>query len=79
MLPVMAASGHFKYAQQSLPLHLEEMKTLPVDVPAVHDALMAGAFVGGQLAGITQYLLICYWNRHIIRCQGKEWFEWNYN
>ena len=29
MLPYLTAAGHFKYGQQSLPLYLAEMKSLP--------------------------------------------------
>ena len=52
MLPVMAAAGHYKYAQQSLPLHLQEMKTLAVDAPAVQATIIAGAFVRRRAAGL---------------------------
>ncbi len=51
MLPYMAAAGHHKYAQQSLPLFIQEMKELPATAPDVHAALMDGAFVGRRRDG----------------------------
>ena len=49
MLPYLAAAGHYKYAQQSLPLYLHEMKHLPKEV---HRILSDGCFVGRRLSGI---------------------------
>ena len=51
MLPHLAAAGHYTYGQQSLPLYLAEMKNLPETAPEVHEALMAGAFVGRRSDG----------------------------
>ena len=51
MLPYLTAAGHYKYGQQSLPLYLAEMKELPGKAPEVHEALMAGAFVGRRADG----------------------------
>ncbi len=51
MLPYLTAAGHYKYGQQSLPLYLAEMKKLPETAPEVHEALMAGAFVGRRADG----------------------------
>jgi len=42
MLPFLAAAGHYKYGQQSLPLYLSEMKRLPQTVPEVHEAMLIG-------------------------------------
>ena len=51
MLPYLTAAGHYKYGQQSLPLYLAEMKQLPETAPEVHEALMAGVFVGRRVDG----------------------------
>ncbi|XP_030833483.1 uncharacterized protein LOC105441519 [Strongylocentrotus purpuratus] len=51
MLPYLTAAGHYKYGQQSLPLYLDEMKKLPETAPDVHEALLAGAFVGRRADG----------------------------
>ena len=51
MLPYLAAAGHYKYAQQSLPLYLSEMKKLPETSPELHQMFLAGAFVGRRSAG----------------------------
>jgi hypothetical protein len=51
MLPYLAAAGHHKYAQESLPLYLKEMKELQTRAPLVHEAMMAGAFVGRHSEG----------------------------
>ena len=51
MLPYLTAAGHYKYGQQSLPLYLAEMKKLPETAPEVHEALMAGVFVGRRADG----------------------------
>ena len=51
MLPYLTAAGHYKYGQQSLPIYLHEMKQLPDTAPEVHEALMAGAFVGRRTNG----------------------------
>lgn len=51
MLPYLAAAGHYKYGQQSLPLYLSEMKKLPQTAPEVHKSFLDGAFVGRRSAG----------------------------
>ena len=51
MLPYVTAAGHYKYEQQFLPLYLDEMKNLPETAPDVHEAPMAGAFVGRRADG----------------------------
>ena len=45
MLPFLTAAGHHTYAQESLLLYLKEMKAVPLKAQAVHEAMMAGAFV----------------------------------
>ena len=40
MLPLLTASGHYKYGQQSLPLYIHEMKQLPYIAPDVHRAFV---------------------------------------
>ena len=51
ILPFLTAAGHHKYAQQSLPLFLKEMKELPTKAPIVHESMMAGGFVGRRARG----------------------------
>ncbi|KAL7370485.1 hypothetical protein ABVT39_002010 [Epinephelus coioides] len=51
MLHYFTAAGHHRYGQQSLPLYLAEIKKLPDTAPEVHEALMAGVFVGRQADG----------------------------
>ena len=51
MLPHLAAAGQYTYGQQFLPLYLAERKNLPETAPEVHEALMAGAFVGRRSDG----------------------------
>lgn len=51
MLPYLAAAGHYKYAQQSLPLYLAEMKNLSDSAPDVETQFMEGSFVGRHAAG----------------------------
>ena len=52
MIPYLAAAGYHKYAQQSLPLFLHDMKELPNTAPDVYNALMNGAFVGRRADGV---------------------------
>jgi len=59
MLPYLTAAGHFKYGQQSLPLHLHEMEKLPQTAPDVHEAIMSGAFVGRRSDGSHNGVQIC--------------------
>lgn len=51
MLPYLAAAGHYKYAQQSVPLYLSEMKKLPETATEIHQAFLDVAFVGRRTAG----------------------------
>ncbi|XP_014669530.1 PREDICTED: uncharacterized protein LOC106810621 [Priapulus caudatus] len=51
MLSYLTAAGHYRYGQRSLPPYLAEMKKLPETAPDVHEALIAGAFVGRRADG----------------------------
>ena len=51
ILPYLTAAGHYKYGQQSLPLHFSEMKKWPETSPEVHNALTNGALVERRADG----------------------------
>ncbi|XP_045121987.1 argininosuccinate synthase-like [Portunus trituberculatus] len=76
MLPYLAAAGHYKYAQQSLPLYLAEMKNLSDSAPDVETQFMEGSFVGrhaaGEHNGVSQ---ICSWSKlsMLMRKKQADW------